>query len=67
MEAAHVRHVHEHNELMRHAWTIAALSRQRRLQDMRSLMIRPRSTRRQTWQEQMAVCRGIAAAYGGLH
>ena len=67
MEAAQRRRIYEHNERVWLAWHIAALPRQRRLQDMRSLMIRPRRLGRQTWQEQMAVCRGIAAAYGGLH
>jgi hypothetical protein len=68
-EGARRRLAHHHNEHVWLAWHVAAFSRQRHLvaADIRRLMVRVRRHGPQTWQEQMAVCRGIAAAYGGLH
>jgi hypothetical protein len=62
--AARRRLENEHNARAWHAWHVAALQRQKRLPRLDTLMIRRRSERAQTWQEQMQVCRMIASAYG---
>jgi hypothetical protein len=54
----------EHNGRAWLAHTIEALHRQKRLQRLDTLMVKRRA-RAQTWQEQMTVCRMIAAYYGG--
>jgi hypothetical protein len=64
MLAARHRAESEHNGRAWLAHTIEGLRRQKRLQRMDTLMIKRRA-RPQTWQEQMTVCRSIAAYYGG--
>jgi hypothetical protein len=54
----------EHNGRVWLAYHIAVLSRQKRIPSLQSLMI-PTRREPQTWQEQMAICKAIAAAYGG--
>jgi hypothetical protein len=63
-EGARKRAEAEHNGRAWLAWHVAALDRQKRLPDLSRLQVHDH--RPQTWQEQMAVCRAIAAAYGGL-
>jgi hypothetical protein len=62
--AARHRLENEHNGRAWLAHTIEALHRQKRLQRLDTLTIKRRRTRDQTWQEQMQLCRMIAAAYG---
>lgn len=63
--AARRRLENEHNGRAWLAHTIEALHRQKRLQRLETLMIKRRSNRKQTWKEQMNICRMITAAYGG--
>jgi hypothetical protein len=65
MDAARRRLENFHNELAWHAWNSEALHRQKRLQPMKSLMVKHRSSRPQSWQEQMKICEQIAVAHGG--
>jgi hypothetical protein len=55
----------EHNERAWIAWNIAALQRCKRLPPLKSLTIRTKQPRRQTWQEQLHVARMITAAFSG--
>lgn len=63
--AAQQRMINEHNGRAWLAHTIIALDRQKRLQRLEALQIKRRRMRDQTWQQQMALCRMITAAYGG--
>jgi hypothetical protein len=56
-DAANRRLENEHNGRVWHAWNSVALSRAKRLPRMQPLMIKRKSNKRQTWQEQMAICR----------
>jgi hypothetical protein len=62
--AARHRLDNEHNGRAWLAHTIASLHRHKRLQRLDTLVIKRRRKRDQTWQEQMTVCRAIAAVYG---
>ncbi len=62
--AARRRLESEHNGRAWLAHTIEALSRQKRLQRLDTLLIKRRPARDQTWHEQMMLCQMIASAYG---
>jgi hypothetical protein len=62
--AARQRLANEHNGRAWLAWHITALPKQKRLPRLDTLTIKRQRTRDQTWQQQMQVCRMIAAAYG---
>jgi hypothetical protein len=65
MDAARRRLENQHNEYVWLAWNTAALHGQKRLPPMKSLMIKHRPKRAQTWKDQMRVCEQIATAFGG--
>jgi hypothetical protein len=62
--AARRRLDHEHNGRAWLAHTIEGLHRQKRMPRLETLMVRKRNPRGQTWDQQRAICRSIAAYYG---
>jgi hypothetical protein len=58
-------HRREHNNRSWQTWHGAVLPNQRRMPDLKTLMIPDPKARQQTWQEQMRIARMITVAYGG--
>ena len=54
------------NDMLYHAWHVAALLRQERLPSLESIQIRDEKEHRQTDDEIMANCRRLNAMLGGI-
>lgn len=66
LDAAVRRRIQHLNDWATQTYNGAALARQRRLPPVQKMLLKPRSKRPQTWQEQMKICRAMAAAFGSV-